>query len=543
MTDKRRRIPLPSIALAAVLALASSACLSAPAGGASAAGAKAASPAKPAEPAELRATPDTPLGWRGDGTGRFPGATPVTEWGPDKNVVWRAAMPGWSNSQPVVTGNVVFTTAEPTTLLCLSRADGKILWQKTHNYEDLLPPAEKEQALKDLHTAERLRIVEGEPIKQKLQEIARDLANNPNDGYLKGQKASLVRKRDALEARVAKLEMWRAAKADPMIGLSNATPVTDGNAVFALFGNGVGAMYDMQGQAKWAKIVRRAKDPPGRSMSPVLAGGVLVMAIDNEIVALEAGTGQERWRYDAKAPTAGLAAVRMGDAWVIATAEGLLLGATDGKGVGQVKGAARAPQAAPMVRNDVLYLLGDRSRLMIEMLVRQGSGLAVNGLGETTIYEGNYFASPLYHEGCVFLWEKGGVLSIVDAKTGRRIQSKRLDAHGAAYSSPTLGGEFIFLGTDSGEMIVLRPKPTRPAIGKTGIEMEEVARNQLDPFRSSPVFAGGCMYLRTLKDLYCIGGGKPAAQGDKPADKAKDNLPTIEELLGGPKDDGEKPKK
>lgn len=30
---------------------------------------------------EFKATPDRPLGWRGDWTGRFPGATPPTEWG------------------------------------------------------------------------------------------------------------------------------------------------------------------------------------------------------------------------------------------------------------------------------------------------------------------------------------------------------------------------------------------------------------------------------------------------------------------------------
>jgi outer membrane protein assembly factor BamB len=540
MTGKRGTVRFETIALAAVLSLAGAVCVAAPAGGTLTGGAKA---VKPAEPAELKATPDTPLGWRGDGTGRFPAARPVTEWGPGKNVVWRAAMPGWSNSQPVIVGNVVFTTAEPTTLLCLGRIDGKVIWQKTHNYEDLLAPAEREQTLKDLHTAERLRIVEMEPIKQKLQEAMRELSSSPEDRYVKSQRASLVQRREALEARLAKLELWRAPRTDPMIGLSNPTPVTDGNAVFALFGNGVGAMYDFEGHAKWAKIVRRAKEPPGRSMSPVLAGHVLVVAIDNEVVALEAGTGQERWRYDAKAPIAGLATAKLGDGYVIATSEGLLLGATDGKLLCQVKGAARATQAAPMVRKDVLYLLGDRSRLLIEMLVLEDGSLRASGQGETMVYEGNYFGSPLYHDGCVFLWEKAGVLNVIDARTGRRIHAKRMDPHGAAYSSPTLGGEFIFLGTDSGEMIVIRPKLTRSAAGKAGFELAEVARNQLDPCRSSPVFAGGCMYLRTLKDLYCIGGSKPVAEGGKAAGKTKDNLPSIEDLLGGPKDDGEKPKK
>src|SRR5438046_2339291 len=30
--------------------------------------------------ADFHPSPEHPFGWRGDGTGRFPGATPVTEW-------------------------------------------------------------------------------------------------------------------------------------------------------------------------------------------------------------------------------------------------------------------------------------------------------------------------------------------------------------------------------------------------------------------------------------------------------------------------------
>ena len=64
--------------------------------------------------AELVASPDRPVGWRGDGSGRFPDALPVTKWSQTSNVVWKAAMPGWTISHPVVVGDVVFTSAEPT---------------------------------------------------------------------------------------------------------------------------------------------------------------------------------------------------------------------------------------------------------------------------------------------------------------------------------------------------------------------------------------------------------------------------------------------
>ena len=37
---------------------------------------------------------DAPVGWRGDGTGAFPGAKPPSEWSTSKNVQWKASMPG-----------------------------------------------------------------------------------------------------------------------------------------------------------------------------------------------------------------------------------------------------------------------------------------------------------------------------------------------------------------------------------------------------------------------------------------------------------------
>ena len=81
-------------------------------------------------------SPELPIGFRGDGNGYFPGATPVTGWrsgtiGTEKrgaveqlitidkkshNVVWATEMPSWANTQPIVVGDRVFTTAEPNLL-------------------------------------------------------------------------------------------------------------------------------------------------------------------------------------------------------------------------------------------------------------------------------------------------------------------------------------------------------------------------------------------------------------------------------------------
>ncbi|MEI8242684.1 MAG: PQQ-binding-like beta-propeller repeat protein, partial [bacterium] len=68
-----------------------------------------------------------PAGWRGDGTGQHPSATPPLGWSDTSNVAWKATV-GGSYSSPVVVGDRVMVTAEPDRVLCLNVGDGKVLW-------------------------------------------------------------------------------------------------------------------------------------------------------------------------------------------------------------------------------------------------------------------------------------------------------------------------------------------------------------------------------------------------------------------------------
>ena len=66
---------------------------------------------------------------------------------------------------------------------------------------------------------------------------------------------------------------------------------------------------------------------------------------------------------------------------------------------------------------------------------------------------------------------------------------------GQSYPSITLAGNRLFVSSDNGTTIVLEP----------GREYKELARNSLETFRSSLVFEGKRMYVRTTKGLWCIG--------------------------------------
>ncbi|HVI72657.1 MAG TPA: PQQ-binding-like beta-propeller repeat protein, partial [Pyrinomonadaceae bacterium] len=80
-----------------------------------------------------RAVSDEWSQFRGpNGTGVSETKNLPTEFGPNKNVVWKAALPP-GHSSPVLTNDRIFVTAhEKETLLvfCLDRQTGKVLWQR-----------------------------------------------------------------------------------------------------------------------------------------------------------------------------------------------------------------------------------------------------------------------------------------------------------------------------------------------------------------------------------------------------------------------------
>jgi outer membrane protein assembly factor BamB len=105
------------------------------------------------------------------------------------------------------------------------------------------------------------------------------------------------------------------------------------------------------------------------------------------------------------------------------------------------------------------------------------------------------FASPVVHDGLLYAASDQGILTVLDAATGELVYEERLNLGGAIYPSISLAGNRVYVSSDNGATVVLQP----------GREYKELARNKLPSFRSSLVFEGKRVYVRTEKHLYCIG--------------------------------------
>src|SRR6187455_227248 len=90
--------------------------------------------------ATATAEPTETVGWRGNGSGQYPLADPVTSWSADQNVLWKTEV-GKGNSTPIVVGSRVFLTSEPDVLICVDAESGRELWRRAHRLEDISPEA------------------------------------------------------------------------------------------------------------------------------------------------------------------------------------------------------------------------------------------------------------------------------------------------------------------------------------------------------------------------------------------------------------------
>jgi outer membrane protein assembly factor BamB len=108
-----------------------------------------------------------------------------------------------------------------------------------------------------------------------------------------------------------------------------------------------------------------------------------------------------------------------------------------------------------------------------------------------------YVPSPLVYDGHLYVLKtNSGVLTVFDAKSGKpHYALQRLDGVPNVFASPAGAAGRVYIPGREGATIVL----------KNGPAYEVLAKNDLDDgFDASPALAGNEIYLRGLKNLYCI---------------------------------------
>jgi outer membrane protein assembly factor BamB len=444
----------------------------------------------------------SPLGFRTDGTGRYPDANPPLHWGPDKNVVWKINLTQ-SNAIPVILGQKLFTCAEPCILLCVNKTDGQVLWQGESSFQEIVL-TDQEQAQFEV---ERLQAEEFNKQLSALDKEGSALRKHLKDGQAPKEEteqklAELRVQTDAIKVQKLKLATWNrylepgkgAEGFHPTGGYSSPTPVTDGKRIYVIFGNGLAACYDLDGNRQWLKLIEHPTAAYGHGSSPLLVNDKLLVHF-SDVVALNTSDGSEAWRVKIPPGHGTSMYARLGDVDVAIHPSGNVLRMSDGTIL--VKGLGSTGPNSPLVQDGQVFFVAGQVR---------GYALPTSNeipatwpplwKGSNLKGGGYWFPSPILHDNLIYAMNASSILSVIDAQTGEVIYEKRLDfGGGQSYPSLTLAGNWLFLSSDNGTTIVLEP----------GREYKELARNSLETFRSSLVFEGKRMYVRTTKGLWCIG--------------------------------------
>jgi outer membrane protein assembly factor BamB len=390
--------------------------------------------------------------WRGpnaDGVAR--GDAPL-RWSDRDGIRWKVEVPGNGHSSPVVWGDRLFlTSAVPAgtsrnrlvehrfMVLCYERATGKLLWSQ----------------------------------------VAR--ADTPHESH-------------------------HAAYGS----FASNSPVTDGKHVYAFFGSRGLYAYTLDGRLVWQKDFGRLTMfmTFGEGAWTWLADGTLLVVLDHEgasfLVALDAATGRERWRAPRQGNTnwsGPYVTTVNGRKQVIVSASREVVGYDfeTGKRLWWTRGLGQNTIPQPVAADGLVFAMsGFRNpNLMAIRLGREGDLTGTDAIVWQNQRGNSYTASPVLHDGILYVLTDSGMLSAFDARSGKpHYQQQRLPKPYQFKASPVAAGGKLYLASESDDVVVV----------KMGSAFEVLATNTLEgqTFIATPAIVDGHIYLRGQNTLFAI---------------------------------------
>lgn len=445
------------------------------------------------------------------GTGAVETGNPPTVWSAESgtNLAWSASIPGRGWSSPIVWGDRVFVTSAV-------NVAGGFKEPSTGIYGNDYAAELADEGLSDDEILERV--------------VARDIELSTE---AKEIRYLLL----ALDARTGDVVWEREVHRGAPFGgrhrkntYASETPTTDGERVYVYFGNVGLFCFSMDGEALWEK-----KWPPraiyldfGTASSPVVHGERVYVQHDNQedsfLTAVDKRSGEEVfwvgrdgghrmqqsgwstpfvWSHEARTE-------------VVAVGKGRAVSydPEDGTVLWRLSGLSGQATPTPLAGHGMLFVAtgsqGESNRPVFairpggsgDISLKNASGkVARDGTSDFVAWmhprASAYTSSPLLYRGLLYIVNDNGILSVLDARSGKRLYQARVGGSGFTFSaSPWAYGDHVFFLSEDGDTIVTKASSKG---------YEEVRVNPLGEMSfASPAIAGDALYLRTQTKLYRV---------------------------------------
>ena len=413
-------------------------------------------------------------GWRGPGgLGVAPGTNYPQEWGPDKNIAWKAPVEGSGHSSPAIWGNTLFIT----TAIQGEHVPGRTA--PDHLDFNLKPGYLHPEAA-------------GVDYKNTLKVLAYDTRNG-----------KLLWERTAYDGLMYDNKHKKNTYASP-------TVATDGKLVYAFFEAAGVYAYDLKGALAWkASVGDIAKAGLGPGTSPVLFEDLLILQCDQEmgtgsaIIALDKKTGRQVWRVDRttrRSWATPLIVQSGGRAELVASGAEMVMGydPRTGKELWRAPGVQSHPIPSIVAGHGLIFATAGNGA-KVAMAIKAGSNGQLKE-AEGIVWRYNkgtaYVPSPILFGDELYLMTEGGLITCLDAKTGEvRYEGGRPPVSTSFKSSLVAFGDRILQTSEEGDTFVI----------KAGPKHEVVRTNSIgEPVWASLAFAQDTIFIRGDKHLFAI---------------------------------------
>ena len=372
-------------------------------------------------------------------------------WNKTSNVVWKTEIPGEAWSSPIVWEKRLFVTTATDggvscRILCIDAETGKILW---------------------------------------------------NNEYFK----QVPRRKETRNS------------------YATSTPVTDGERVYAVFGDGSIVAVDFDGKVVWTNRQFRYYSQHGLAASPILHKDMFILPFDHSsegdnkrigwqipwdesfVLCLDKKNGNLVWKtFRLRSRIGHVTPIVMeykGTEQLITSAGDVVQGLSlsNGKQIWRIYSQGEGVVPSLVGGDGFVFSTSGFEKPTIRCI-------RLGGEGDVTkthiVWEQTrgvpMVPSMLYLSPYLFAVTDNGIATCFNAKTGEIIWQERLGGNHA--SSPVYAdGKIYFLSMD-GETIIVEAKPV----------FNVIARNPLnEQCQASMAVSGGKLFIRTEKNLYCIG--------------------------------------
>ena len=291
-------------------------------------------------------------------------------------------------------------------------------------------------------------------------------------------------------------------------GYASATPVTDGERVYASFGSRGLLALDLNGTIAWHHDLGPMRAYHGTAGSPLVYRDRVILYqdqfADSFIAAFDTGTGRPLWRTnrDAQVGWGTPVAVRVGDHVEIIVSGQRRVLAYDpdtGQELWRCSGTTREVIPTPVVGHGMVFCSSGRAGPTLAIRPGGRGDVTDSHLAWSSSRGSPFVPSPiLYGDYLYMVNDMASIATCFEAETGRVVWRGRLGvARREGFSaSPVAVGDKLFFSNDNGETFVLRAGPRFELLHVNKIDETTLA---------SPALVDGCWYVRTAGHLVAIG--------------------------------------